>query len=446
MFKFYKKFQTYIENKSSLKNLIANVFSNFSRIFVTLFFIPFYIEYLGVDLYSDWILLISISQLFQISNFGLNQSVTAKFSLLFNENKILQSKKTQENGSYIILFIWLFLIITILVVSETVNILSFLKISSLNSNQVFTIILALTTKLFIEMLSGIFSSIYTACNKLHISIYVRVIQYFLEYLLIFVLIINSVSLDFISILLCLPSLFSLIYFYSYNQYKINFTPKIKLDIEEIKSLLVPSAGFTFLTIKNFLFNQGIILIIKRYYSNEDVVIFNTLKVLTNYILTIQNIISSSISPSIILYYSKNKIDLFKKLYFKSHTLNIGIVIVMSLFIYLFQDIIWTFWIEDKININSFVLNILILTQIVHSFTRIKISSLTSTNNHFTYSYISLIISLIIIIGMIYLSIFKLISFNYLVMLLLLYEIGSYLILKTNIWKDFINKTRKRQIH
>ena len=67
------------------KNLTSNIISLIIRTVFVLVLIPFYIKFLGEELYSDWIVLYTLPAIFELTNFGINQAVNNTFSIHFNK-------------------------------------------------------------------------------------------------------------------------------------------------------------------------------------------------------------------------------------------------------------------------------------------------------------------------------------------------------------------------
>ena len=110
---------------SSRKNFIANTISLIVRTITVILIIPFYIKYLGSNLYSDWILLYSIPATFELANFGINQAVNNTFSIYYNQKKE-NNQMLITHGIYFT-FIIGFLIFSILyIIWDTIEIYNFL--------------------------------------------------------------------------------------------------------------------------------------------------------------------------------------------------------------------------------------------------------------------------------------------------------------------------------
>ena len=70
------------------RNLIANLFGLGVNLLNQIVLVPFYIIYWGNELYSDWIVLSSLTAIFSMSDVGLNNVIQNRFSIKYSEGDI----------------------------------------------------------------------------------------------------------------------------------------------------------------------------------------------------------------------------------------------------------------------------------------------------------------------------------------------------------------------
>ena len=392
------------------KNLLSNIISLVIRTGFVLFLIPFYINNLGNELYSDWIILYTLPAIFELTNFGINQAVNNTFSISYNQKEEM-SEKIITHGLYFTFSIGLIISSLILLSWEWLGLFEFLNIVSVNQDDSKLIVYFLTLKVFLDMIRGILSSYLFANNLNHFTIYINTIQYVLESLIIISLLLTGKTLVLISSLLLIPSLISCLGLLIINTKKFKYYFDLNFDVKYIKILLKPSYSFSLLSISEYILNQGFLIVLKKYYLSESLIIFNSAKTLTNYIKQIQALISTSVFPVFNVYYGKNKLKELFSLYFKSRNITFIITAIICCLLYVFGESIWNIWLSNTVYFDSTLFNILLLIQLIGSIWIISSNLIISTNNHLVFSQLYLVSSIFSVVIFYLFSNLLLISFS-----------------------------------
>lgn len=392
------------------KNLLSNIISLVIRTGFVLFLIPFYINNLGNELYSDWIILYTLPAIFELTNFGINQAVNNTFSISYNQKEEM-SEKIITHGLYFTFSIGLIISSLILLSWEWLGLFEFLNIVSVNQDDSKLIVYFLTLKVFLDMIRGILSSYLFANNLNHFTIYINTIQYVLESLIIISLLLTGKTLVLISSLLLIPSLISCLGLLIINTKKFKYYFDLNFDVKYIKILLKPSYSFSLLSISEYILNQGFLIVLKKYYLSESLIIFNSAKTLTNYIKQIQALISTSVFPVFNVYYGKNKLNELFSLYFKSRNITFIITAIICCLLYVFGESIWNIWLSNTVYFDSTLFNILLLIQLIGSIWIISSNLIISTNNHLVFSQLYLVSSIFSVVIFYLFSNLLLISFS-----------------------------------
>lgn len=381
----------------SRKNFTANSISLIIRTVIVILIIPFYIKYLGSELYADWIILYSFPAIFELANFGINQAVNNTFSIYFNQKKE-NTHMIITHGIYFTFSMGLVIIFLLIFLWDFIKIHHFLNFSVISNFESKIIIIVLTFKVFLDMVKGSLFSYLFAKNLNHYIVIANILQYVLEILIIVTLIFLGKSLLLVSIFFIIPVIISCIVIYLYNYLKFNFRIFGKINLKYFKLLLKPSYSFSFLTISEYILNQGFLIIFKKYYNSEQLIIFNSAKTLTNYIKQTQALVSNSVYPVFNVYFGKKEFLKLSNLFKKSYIITFTISSIFSIMLLIFGELIWKIWIGNSIIFNSTILNILILIQVINSLWIISSNLIVSTNQHFILSNIYLISSIISVLS------------------------------------------------
>ena len=403
------------------KNFIANTFSIVSRTIVILLLIPFYIKYLGTNLYSDWIVLYSIPAIFEITNFGISQAVNNTFSINFNQQKS-NSDLIINTGLIFTSLIGVSVIMMIFFLWDYLNIHNFLNLIEIVNNDSKLIVCVLTLKVFFEMIKGSLGSYLFAQNLNHLRILINISQYIFETLLIITLIIYDFKLLTLSLFLLIPPLLSCLILITYNYLKFKFRVNFKIRLNYLKLLFKPGFSFSLLSISQYFLNQGFIIVLKKYFGSEELIIFNSAKTLTNYLRQIQIIFASSVYPVFNIYFSKGQVVNLKKLFNKTFILNLTATIAASSLLIILGNEIWNLWIGNSIKFNKLIFQILILIQVIGSLFLISEYLIISTNKHFKLSIIFFFSSLLSVLSFYVYNIYFFVDFSFIPLFYLVHQV------------------------
>jgi len=309
----------------------------------------------------------------------------------------MDSQSIITHGLYLTSSIGLIITTIIYFMWEYSSISEFLNITIVNSFESKLIVIFLTVKVFFDMIRGILSSYLFANNLNHFTTYINTFQYTLECILIVGLIYFGYNLIDVSKILILPPIISCLILLNLNYKKFGYRIKLNFSLKYVKMLFKPSYSFSILSISEYILNQGFIIIFKKFYISESLIIFNSAKTLTNYIKQIQALIASSVFPVFNVYFGKNEKLKLNKLYFKSRNITIITTFILSIIFVLLGEFIWNVWLGDSISYDQMLFNIMVFIQLIGSCWIISSNLIVSTNNHFIFSQLYLISSILSII-------------------------------------------------
>ncbi len=389
---------------------MSNIISLLIRTGFILFLIPFYISNLGEELYSDWIILYTLPALFELTNFGINQAVNNTFSISYNKNEEM-SEKIITHGLYFTIFIGLIISTLIYFSWDWIGLFDFLNIVIVDLNDSKLIVYFLTLKVFLDMIRGILCSYLFANNLNHFIIYINTFQYIIESLIIIIFLFLGKSLVLISSYLLIPPLLSCMLLLFINRTRFKYYFDFDFNFKYLRILLKPSYSFSLLTISEYILNQGFLIVLKKYFLSESLIIFNSAKTLTNYIKQIQGLISTSVFPVFNVYYGKNKLKELYSLYFKSRNITFIVTAIICFFLYIFGKFIWSIWLSNSIDFDSTLFTILLIVQLIGSIWIISSNLIISTNKHFVYSQLYLISAVLSVVSFYLFSNLLMVSFS-----------------------------------
>ena len=403
------------------KNLSAGIITLIVRTLSALFLIPFYINFLGKDIYADWIILYSVPAIFELTNLGINKGVNNTFTFLYNNKKKIQAKKIISKGIILTLIMSLISTVIILILWNLIDLYEFLGLNKISLNSSLLILGFLTLKIFLEMIRGILCSFFIAENESYKSTFLNLFQYIIEVFSIIFLIYFGFSLLTVAASLLIISFLTIVYLFIYNYVKYGYRLRFIFNLKNNNEFIAPSFGFSIMTISRYVRDQGLLIIIKNFFNSEALIIFNTTNTLVNYINVLNGQIYGAISPVFNYYFSKKFFNQIKILFYKAVSLTLVSSLIIGLLIYLFKDLIWAVWLNNVITINELLLLLLLLTAVLNGTWIIPKSVLEGSNKHLNFSIYELVVSFLVIISLIILFQNKGLLLSFVPMVLFIYH-------------------------
>ena len=413
------------KNKITLriyKTLLANSFGLFLNVISQISIIPVYISYWGVTQYGEWILLSAIPAYLTSGDLGFCAAAANKISIYGSKGDKKNAKIVFQSGLLLLSLIILFLLI---VTSLSLSIIDIRKILNLQ------IISELDTKYIIGLLS--LQIILTIPGELINGGY-RSVGRFSEYILTnnvfklveFGMVITIITMDggplYIALIFFIIRLSFMIYtafklrkYAKWLSYGYNFA-----SLNIIKELFKPAAAFAVFPVGNAILSQGVIIAIGAKFDPLVVVTFNTIRVLTRFIITICGMISNSIMSEITFAYGSEDYTLLRNLFRNSIKFIILISMFSIIFLYFFQSEIFTLWMGSKFYYDQNLFFYMLIATFFASLWKNNLTIISACNKHVNISLIYIVSSILLVLLISYCSfINSLISVS---ILLLIYDI------------------------
>lgn len=339
-------------NISDYKNTFFNILNFIVHPMAMLIAIPIFIFYLGIEIFGIWILINSIISHLRFFDPGLGNSIIKFVSKYRSKNDILNINKIINN----IFFIFLLIVLILLFISFIIfKFDGFILFFNIHSNYVLMVREALfysVILLCIKLLESLLLSVYKAYERFdYFAIFSIISRLFLIGTQIFAVIYFS-SLAKVFLYSCYSASIVLIFEFFllkkiFKNITFSYTLINKQTFQEIFSFGFWSWIYSCLSIFSNQIDKIIVVkltnpIILGYYSIAFFV-FNNLHAL----------LSSSVSwlfPKISRL-SELKVDI-KKIYYKCQFILTLVGTVGILFIYAFDELILTLWIDHEVYINT----------------------------------------------------------------------------------------------
>ena len=348
-----------------IKNLFANVYGVVVNLVFQILLVPLYINYWGKSLYSDWIVITSLTAFFSITNIGLSTVTQNVYSIEYLNNNIKKCNSLIVNNVLLVSLVFIFSLIISVIVLSIIDLPILLHLSEMNRSLANFIFVSFLIYVYISMYGAILDSLFRAKSKYHIATFISITSRLIEVLIIIFCVSCNVSIYFMVSLYLLPGLFLLLYKYklakSFIQFSIN---KKYYDWSLFKQLIIPSVSFMSIPVSYSVLIHGSHLIVTYFFGPNAVILYTTTRTLSNFIATLLKTIKHAIWPEFTIAFGRGDSKEMNKLYKTSA--------VISTF---------SMWLHNSVVFDASLMLSFVLIIIVHSLWESGSVVLESTNNH-----------------------------------------------------------------
>ena len=384
------------------KNMLAYLFGVGINLLNQIVLVPFYIIYWGNELYSDWIVISSLTAIFSMSDVGLNNVIQNRFSIKFSEGNVSECNALLSCNFFIVTVTFFFFIILSLIYLFYVNITDHMSIRVLNRSEAGWVFLLLLAKVFISMYSGIQNAIYRATHHADRAVYLDQFVFLIVVLITFFFVIAKLNLVFLCVFICIPYIVLVVikHFDSKKYFKHHIS-LIHFDWALIRKLLLPSLSFMSFPVGNSIVLQGFTLIVNKFFGADEVVLYNTSRTLCNFIKTLLGTIQNSVWPEYSIAFGKRNLDRMRQLHKKCLLLSIGFSILIGSIILIGGPYVYDIWLHGNVPFSYPLMIGFIIALIIESTWISSSITVMATNNHsflgVSYVTISSIVLLLAIV-------------------------------------------------
>lgn len=383
---------------SILKNYTAQLIGFIIVIFNQIFLVPIFIENWGLSKYSDWVTISALSNLFIMSNLGINQASNNLFCFSYQNDDFKICKKIIHNSIIFIFILFVLVVGIVLICNLFVNFNVFLNINEFSENETFNIFLFLLFNIFIKMFSSVFSGIYRATSNSHINAYIDNIVVLLEVVILLLAVNYYFDVFFLSFVYNVPVISGTIYRLVQSKKWFNFGDLYNLKFDKLifKKIVEPSLGFIAIPLGQTLNNQGLVLIVKTVLGNEALVSFTTTRTLVNLVRSVTNIFSNSASPEISNLYGKRQVNKIEELYIKILVAVLVSTFIIITILYFYGSYIYVLWLKNTVFFNKDFFTLMLFFLFISAFSSVISTILYSTNLHKNFSILFLGLQFILV--------------------------------------------------
>jgi len=364
------------------KNLFANFYGVGINLFNQILLVPFYLTLWGVEKYSDWIVLTTVTSFFAMSDIGLNTVTSNRFSIKISEGDRNECSLLLTNNYVLLLIVASLSIIGITLFALTVDLVELFGLHVLSNSSARYVLIVLVIHVFMGMASGVINAVYRAFSLTSKSTYLDNTVRLAEGLILLLGLLLQMRIEVIVTLYLIPRLIVLI-FKHYNTKKL-YPYKFRLSefqMSLLKKILLPSFTFMSFPVGNAIVLQGFTLIVNKYFDANSLVLFNTTRTMSNFVKSIMGTIATAVWPEFSIAFGKKNYSKMRKIHRFSLFSSTAAAVVVALFLLIFGNFIYTVWTQGQVIFDFNLMAAFLLVLIVNNVWYTSSVTLMATNNH-----------------------------------------------------------------
>lgn len=282
-------------------NVFGYAYAQLITLAIQLLLVPVYLSAWGANLYGDWLVITGVSTMLSLLDFGVAQASANKATMESGAGDWGSAARTIQNSHVFSFFIGIIIFILLYLSTYCLDFSLIFKTSVLDKDTCSTILLFGCANLVIQLMGGPLDAWYRAVDATAMGAFILA---------------NRRAADFFAVILVLLSphndpaylikvqfgvqilMYAFCCFYVMKKspfYGIAFS---KPNLHELKCLIKPSIGYSFIPISQVITLQGSIQLINQFSDSKTVVMFSMARTLMRLVLQVGMVVNNALKPEL----------------------------------------------------------------------------------------------------------------------------------------------------
>lgn len=377
-------------------NIFGYAYSQVISLAIQLLLVPVYLTIWGADLYSDWLVITGIPVMLSLLDFGVAQASANKATMASGANDWNCAARTIQN-SFVFSFFVALLIFTFAYCSTYFLDYSLLfKTSILNKSSCSLILIYSCINLAIQLMGGPLDAWYRTVDATAMGAFILANRRAADFAIIIIVLLSNPDPIF---LVKMQVIVQLIMYFICSIYVVKHSPFngfnfYNSNLHELKTLLKPSIGYTFIPVSQVITLQGSIQLINQYGDSKIVVMFSMARTLMRLVLQVGMVVNNALKPELSRIIGAGELDKARFITKKITILTCALSFLFFVFlVFLGSDII-DFWSGNKVSITRAELFLIGLHALLNIFWFVPSALYIANNSHFNLAKIYMISSIL----------------------------------------------------
>lgn len=401
------------------KSIISNAYGQLLTFVFSIFSIPIFLHFWGVEKYGVWLMLFTIPSYIASLDFGIGTTSTNNLIISKSSNNI-----DYHNEIFQTALLSISIINVLLFAVGGAFVVYFFRFTTYDFDFVFSgFVLYLYAT--ISLYNSLFDSVYKYNDLFSEAVLILNSIRLVEWLIAIIFLQILPTFTAFSLGLFLGRIMSYFFLFLYCRQKLpiliwGFKYASK---KEFRNILKPSVSFSVFPLANAINLQGTVLFIGYFFGSQYVSIFGAYRTLCRSVVQMFSLINKSYWPEFSELYGKKAFDKLSVCLKKSVFVNVSLSAIASIAMLFLGEKIINTWTHSKIEYDFYLLMPLVVSVLLTGFWQVKWVFLMAINKHqhiATRYFYSSAISLFVFIGAsacanIYTALWSLIIFDVLLL-------------------------------
>lgn len=381
--------------KGIIGNGLAQITQRIIRLLDQLLLVPFFLLIWGEVYYGEWLTLSIIPAVLGFTDLGVGSAASNSFVLAYVAGNRQQAANIRKNGIVVIsctIVLGLVLTALILLICNYLKLFDNIHIQA--NEAIIAVLLMMAAKLFYfynQLTEGFFRSVrkaalgafmYSAYSLMNILVGLCVL--FLGY--------GVVGYAFSQLLVSI--LYTIIYFVIGNKI-INLKEyKGRLNILDIKTILLKGLGYMMNPIWQCIYFQGSTFVVRLILGPESVAVFNTMRTACRSVNQLFNMVNGSILPDLQFEFGRGNMNIVHRMFRLSILTSISFGILGSILLFFFGLDLYNLWTQNTLVVANEVWYAFVLGVLFNGVWWTCIVAYSVTNKPYSFAIVSIITSCI----------------------------------------------------
>ncbi|MGM9512365.1 lipopolysaccharide biosynthesis protein [Larkinella sp. GY13] len=284
-----------------LHSIAASVLGQAGQILIQLISVPLLIQYWGLTYYGEWLLLFTIPSYLSLSDAGLASALSNELLIVVSKKDESKAARLLGNGITAILGFGGLGAVLLALGLKLTGFTTWLKINYISESDAWQTLLFLMMYVVLALQQELLSTVPRAeGDNASGRIWITVTR-LLEFAVVIVLVRNGSQAATVALAYSVVRGSSWAGMFLWYRHRYPWVRQVKtgfFPLAEIRPLFSPSLAFFGFALANSIVLQGSTLLIGAFMTPVQVVVYTTLRTLSNFIRQIINVLTSAIWPEL----------------------------------------------------------------------------------------------------------------------------------------------------
>ncbi len=320
---------------------------------VRLVSVPLFLWAWSPEVYGEWLILYSLLSYLSLGNLGFAQAAANEMTISVASGDRKKALETYQSTFLILLLISVVLLVAVTILMAVVHLGPSMGIEIMPNKKVNIVLFLFFVYVVVMFFMMLFAAGFRSEGLYHRAILFLSASQFIELLLLSIVLMMGHGPIAAAISMVSGRIIIMIAMFFDIRHKLPWLINgvSKASRPEMKRLLSPSLAFAAYPVGNTLINQGVIIGIGSFFGSVPVVVFSSIRTLTNLATRIYDLINQAFYPEMSMAWGKKNIDLLRKLHRFACQASFWLGVLAMIGLAVFGPWVFRIWTHGKVELN-----------------------------------------------------------------------------------------------